>query len=88
MPQPDWQIAWQARIDAALANPDGTGKAEWQRLVTEAMSAQSEERLAALVRCARSQDAAEAIIHRAERQGLSGPILATARTARREPLAP
>jgi Rad52/22 family double-strand break repair protein len=75
-PPPNWQAAWQARIDAALADSNGTGKQAWQQLVAEAIAARSEERLALLVRRARSQDAAQAILRRAEQHGLAGPLLA------------
>lgn len=81
-PHPDRD--WQARIDQALAQRNGTGKTEWQQLVAEALTARSEARLAMLVRRARNQEAAEAIIHRAEQQGLRGPLLAAAMAARTE----
>lgn len=66
-----WQQEWQARIDRALAMPNGTGKAAWQQLVREALAHRSEERLAMLVRKARTPEAAQAIVRRAERCGMS-----------------
>jgi hypothetical protein len=81
-PLPDWQAAWRARIDAALAMPDSSGKAAWQQLVAEAIAVQSAERVALLVRHARCPEAARALIRRAEQHGLSGPLLAAAQAAR------
>ena len=66
----DWQPEWQARIDAALAMPNGSGKRVWQTLVSEAIAAKSEKRLSLLIASARTPEAAHAIVRHAERHGL------------------
>jgi len=84
---PAWQTTWQARIDAVLAMPDGSGKSAWQQLVAEAIAAKCEERLAMLVDSARSPEGAEAILRHATRHGLRGPEFVRSRSAQ-SPSAP
>ena len=84
---PAWQTEWQARIDAALAMPNGTGKSAWQQLVAEAIAAKCEERLAMLVDSARSPEGAEAILRHATRHGLRGPAFVRSHSAQ-SPSAP
>lgn len=81
-PIPAWQADWRARIDAALAQPNGTGKPAWRALLTEAVTLNSDARLAMMIRAARTPEAAAAIVRYAEQQGFNTHNLAAPLRAR------